>query len=243
VEMCCDETGNARLQSPMRRADRLFRIVQILRRRSLATARQLAEELEVSERTVYRDVADLGASGVPIRGEAGVGYAIDSGYDLPPLMFTVEELEALILGARMVIAWCDPDLTDAAKDAVAKVEHVLPQRLRERMSRTALFVPNFGWTVPGAEHMSGLRSAIRDRHKVRITYSDAKAEETTRTVHPLGLFFWGAVATVGGWCELRADFRTFRVDRIEALVITSEEFETPTGRTVQDYFRVMAERG
>jgi len=180
----------------MRRADRLFRIVQILRRRSLATARQLAEELE-----------------------------------------------ALILGARMVIAWCDPDLTDAAKDAVAKVEHVLPQRLRERMSRTALFVPNFGWTVPGAEHMSGLRSAIRDRHKVRITYSDAKAEETTRTVHPLGLFFWGAVATVGGWCELRADLRPFRVDRIEALVITSEEFETPTGRTVQDYFRVMAERG
>src|ERR1700736_2952047 len=127
----------------MRRADRLFRIVQLLRRRKLTTAKQLADELEVSERTVYRDVADLVGSGVPIRGEAGVGYALERGFDLPPLMFTEDELEALVLGARVVESWADASLAQAARQVLEKVEAVLPERLQDRVSRAALFAPGF----------------------------------------------------------------------------------------------------
>jgi len=227
----------------VRRADRLFRLVELLRRLKLATARRLAEELEVSDRTVYRDVADLVASGVPIRGEAGVGYAIDPGYDLPPLMFTDDEIEALVLGARMVESWCDPALADAARDVLAKVEHTLPRRLRARYARTALFVPDFGWTLPGADKMAALRRAVRERQVVRMDYSDAHGRSSQRIVHPLGLFFWGGVVTFGAWCTLREDFRTFRPDRIGNLELLDATFELSPGRTLQDYFRHAAERG
>jgi predicted DNA-binding transcriptional regulator YafY len=225
----------------MRRADRLFRLVQALRRRRVSTARQLADEFGVSERTVYRDVADLIASGVPIRGEAGVGYALDAGYDLPPLMFTVEEMEALVLGARMLETWYDPELADAARDVLAKVEGILPRHLRERFATTALVVPDVGWSVPGAEQMIALRAAIRDRRKVRLDYRDAQDHETERVVHPLGILFWGSVATLAAWCELRSEFRTFRVDRIRDLETLAVEFESPPGRTLEDYLRAQAE--
>lgn len=127
----------------MRRADRLFRIVQLLRRRKLTTARQLADDLEVSERTIYRDVADLVSSGVPIRGEAGVGYALERGFDLPPLMFTEDELEALVLGVRVVESWGDATLGSAARAVVHKVEAVLPERLQDRVGKAPLFAPGF----------------------------------------------------------------------------------------------------
>src|SRR5947209_20043905 len=127
----------------MRRADRLFRIVQRLRRRGATTARQLADALEVSERTVYRDIRDLTTSGVPIQGEAGVGYALDRSFDLPPLMFDETEIEALVLGARIVKAWADPQLAGAAEEALRKIESILPPRLRERLSEAALFAPGF----------------------------------------------------------------------------------------------------
>ncbi|MCP4898153.1 MAG: YafY family transcriptional regulator [bacterium] len=226
----------------MRRADRLFRLVQILRRCRLAIARDLARELEVSERTVYRDVADLVASGVPIRGEAGVGYSIDSGYDLPPLMFNVEEIEALVLGARMVQSWCGEELASAAADVVTKVEQVLPLRLRERLDRTALYVPDFGWTLPGAEQLADLRGALRDRRRVEISYQDRKDEQTIRILRPLGIFFWGATATLGAWCELRDDFRNFRIDRIESLNVLPEVFSSEAGKSLHDYYQAMAER-
>jgi len=225
----------------MRRADRLFRLVQILRRRDITTARRLAGELEVSERTVYRDIVDLTASGVPIRGEAGVGYAIDHGFDMPPLMFTIEEIEALALGARMVEGWCGRELATAARDVLAKVEQVLPRHLGDRLARTALFVPDLGWTLPGSELLADLRTAIRDQHKVRIAYTDAAGEHTTRQVRPLGVFFWGAIATVAGWCELRAAFRNFRLDRIESLEVLGTSFVPEPGTTLQDYYRRMAE--
>lgn len=227
---------------PMRRADRLFRIVELLRRRRVTTARALAEELEVSERTVYRDIADLMASGVPIRGEAGVGYAIEKGYDLPPLMFTVEQLEALVLGARMVESWCGDDLAGAARDVLAKVELVLPARLRDRLARTALFVPNFGWTLPGSDQLADLRTSLREHRKIEITYLDGKGERSERVLRPLGLFFWGAVATLAAWCELRRDFRNFRLDRIQSIAVLPAPFEPEPGRTLQDYYRIMAER-
>ena len=127
----------------MRRADRLFRIVQRLRRRGATTARQLAEALEVSERTVYRDIRDLLVAGVPIQGEAGVGYVLDRSYELPPLMFDEEEIEALVLGARIVRAWADKKLARAAEEALQKIETVLPPRLKSRLAESALMAPGF----------------------------------------------------------------------------------------------------
>jgi len=225
----------------MRRADRLFRLVELLRLRRLLTARQLAEELEVSERTVYRDVADLAHQGVPIRGEAGVGYALDPGYELPPMQFTVDEIEALVLGARMVQAWCGDDLARAAQDAVARIEHALPRRLRDRMARTALYVPDLGWTLPGARQMVLLREAIREQRKVRMSYRDLQGRPSERVVRPLALFFWGPKATLGAFCELREDFRSFRPDRIESLELLQEIFAAEPGRTLQDYLRRVSE--
>jgi len=226
----------------MRRADRLFQIVQIIRREKVVTAQHLARELEVSERTVYRDIADLMASGVPIRGEAGVGYAIESGYDLPPLMFTIEEIEALVLGARMVESWCGDDLASAARDVLAKVDQVLPRRLADKLAGTALFVPNFGWTLPGSEFLADLRTAMRNDRVVRIGYTDAKGDTSDRTIRPLGIFFWGATATLGAWCELREAFRNFRLDRIESLDVLDRTHAAEPGRTLQDYYSAMAER-
>ena len=226
----------------MRRADRLFQIVQIIRRDKVVTAQALSSELEVSERTVYRDIADLMASGVPIRGEAGVGYAIESGYDLPPLMFTVDEIEALVLGARMVESWCGEDLASAARDVLGKVDQVLPKRLADKLAGTALFVPNFGWTLPGSEFLADLRIAMREDRVIRIGYTDAKASMTDRTIRPLGIFFWGATASLGAWCELREAFRNFRIDRIESLEVLDRVHAAEPGKTLQDYYAEMAAR-
>lgn len=220
----------------MRRADRLFRIVQLLRRRKLTTARTLAEALEVSERTVYRDVADLVTSGVPIRGEAGIGYALERGFDLPPLMFTDDELEALVLGARVVQSWADPSLAEAARLAVEKVEAVLPERLQERVGKAALFAPGFHVPVESTRELGTLRRAIRERRRARLAYLDRAAAPTERTIRPLGLFFWGHSWTVAAWCELRAGFRGFRLDRMQKLELTEHTFEDEAGRTLADFF-------
>ena len=158
------------------------------------------------------------------------------------MMFTVEEIEALVLGARMVESWCGNQLASAAGDVLFKVEQALPNRLRHRLEGTALFVPDFGWTVPGADQLAELRIAFRDRHVVHISYCDAEGHTTERSVRPLGVFFWGAVATPGAWCELRRDFRNFRLDRIARLEIREETFEPEPGCSLQDYYRAMSER-
>jgi predicted DNA-binding transcriptional regulator YafY len=220
----------------MRRADRLFRIVQLLRRRKLTTARQLAGELEVSERTVYRDVADLVGSGVPIRGEAGVGYALDRGFDLPPLMFTEDELEALVLGVRVVESWADATLAQAARAVVQKVEAVLPERLQDRVAKAALFAPGYHVPAESARELGTLRRAIRERRKAHLRYVDRVAAATERTIRPLGLFFWGSSWTVAAWCELRQDFRGFRLDRVQKLELTEQRFEDESGQTLAAFF-------
>jgi predicted DNA-binding transcriptional regulator YafY len=220
----------------MRRADRLFRIIQLLRRRKLTTARQLGDELEVSERTVYRDVADLVTSGVPIRGEAGVGYALDRGFDLPPLMFTEDELEALVLGARVVESWADPTLAKAAREAVQKVEAVLPDRLQGRIGKATMFAPGFHVPVESARELGTLRRAIRERRRARLEYVDRAAAATERFIRPLGLFFWGHSWTVAAWCELREDFRGFRLDRMQKLELTDQTFEEAPGQSLDDFF-------
>lgn len=226
----------------MRRADRLFRIVQLLRRRRMTTARRLADDLEVSERTVYRDVADLIGSGVPIRGEAGVGYEIERKFNLPPLMFTDDELEALVLGVRVVESWTDATLAEAARQVVAKVEAILPEQLRERLAAAPLFAPGFHVPPDSARELGTLRQAIRERRKLVIEYVDRMATESNRLIRPLGLFFWGATWTVAAWCELRDDFRAFRLDRVQRLWVTDDTFSDERPRTLQDFFASLKQR-
>ncbi len=221
----------------MRRADRLFRIVQRLRRRGATTARDLAQALEVSERTVYRAVRDLVLSGVPIQGEAGVGYALGRSYELPPLMFDEEEIEALVLGARIVRAWADAKLARAAEEALQKIEGVLPPRLKQKLAEAALYAPDFHIKAGIRSGLSDLRQAVREQKKARFRYVDKAQAGSERTVQPLGLYYWGQTWTLAAWCELRQGFRNFRVDRIEGLSVTGERFEKIPGRTLADFVR------
>jgi predicted DNA-binding transcriptional regulator YafY len=202
----------------MRRADRLFQIVQILRRRrTIATARQIAEKLAVSERTVYRDVRDLILAGTPIDGEAGVGYRLQPGYDLPPLMFDRDEIQALVLGARIVAQFGDPALARASESILGKVASVLPKDLEPLLADTRLFVPKTGSGARSAAGLAVAREALLARRRLRLTYANGKGEQTERCIRPLGLFFWGKTWTLAAWCEMRSDFRNFRLDRIDEI--------------------------
>jgi predicted DNA-binding transcriptional regulator YafY len=220
----------------MRRADRLFQIVQALRRGTLVTARRLADELEVSERTIYRDVRDLVASGVPIEGEAGVGYLL-RGFDVPPLMFTQEELTALTLGARVVQSWSDPSLAKAAADAHHKIEAVLPARLRERAAHIPLYAPAFARPTPELfARLAELRRALGEQRKIRMSYRRADGELSRRVVRPLCLAFFPPLWHLAGYCELRREFRNFRLDRISALEL-GEKFKEEPGQGLEDFLR------
>lgn len=221
----------------MRRADRLFQIVQLLRSRRLVTAQQLADELQVSPRTVYRDVADLSLSGVPVMGEAGVGYALRQGYEMAPLAFNAEEIEALAAGAKLVQAWADADLSRAASAALAKIEAGLPEALREQLRDPRMSAPRF----PDAEDLTAalkpLRSACRKRLKTRFEYTDEGGKVSRRQVRPLALLFWGKVWTLASWCELRKDFRSFRVDRMRAIQAGPQAFKDEPGKTLKDLMK------
>ncbi len=219
----------------MRRADRLFEIVQLLQSRRFMTAERLATDLEVSTRTIYRDIRDLMASGVPIDGEAGVGYTLHRKFDMPPLMFDSEEIQALLLGARIVQSWADPELADAAKRALIKVEAVLPEQLRPKISEATLFAPKIPDRNPAAANLGVLRGAIDQSAKVRFSYTRLDGEGSARTVRPLGLFFWGTVWSLAAWCEMRQDFRNFRVDRMAKLSVLEETFAPEPGRRLEDY--------
>ncbi|MEX0839038.1 MAG: YafY family protein [Parvibaculum sp.] len=222
----------------MRRANRLFDIIEFLRRnKRVVTAQELAEKLEVSVRTIYRDVADLQASRVPIEGEAGLGYVLRSGYELPPLMFTEDEIEALVFGARMVRAWGDAAFTQAADAAVAKIRAVLPERL-ERIAETTRVTVAPGRTNQKdgySRHLSPVRRAIRERRKLSIDYEALSGERSRRIVRPLGLAFFGPFWMLAAWCEKRDDFRTFRIERIGTMKITEEMFKDEKGKTMEDF--------
>lgn len=219
----------------MRRADRLFEIIQVMRRRKLTRARDLAQHLEVSERTIYRDIGDLVAGGVPIAGEAGVGYMLEKGYDLPPLMFTEAEIEALVLGARIVESWADPGLAAAAGSVLAKVETVVPERLRRHMAETPLIAPANHWTEPLTVDPAVLRGAVRDRRKIGFGYCDAEGRVSERCVRPLALSFYGPIWLLVAWCETRRDFRCFRLDRMADVAVLGEAFEAEPGKTFADF--------
>jgi len=219
----------------MRRADRLFQLVQLLHHDRVITARDLAQELEVSERTIYRDIQDLSLSGVPVVGEAGIGYRVLKGFTLPPLMFTEEELAALLTGMRMVGAWTDRDMARAAQQVMSKVESALPESLQKELERPEIMVPDFNIGSIMAHHLSDLRRASRECHKVCLAYVRADGEKSDRLICPLGLFYWGKVWTLVAWCELRDDFRHFRLDRIRSLEVSPTRFESLPGRTLQDF--------
>ena len=221
----------------MRRADRLFEIIQFMRRKELTRARDLSEALEVSERTIYRDIQDLVTSGVPIEGEAGVGYVLKAGFDLPPLMFKEQEIEALVLGARIVESWADAELSAAASDVIAKVEAVIPERLRGYMANTALLAPAHHYMEPVTFNMAELRRAVRSHLKVHFNYRNAIAEDSQRTVRPLCIAYFGPVWLLSAWCELREDFRTFRLDRIENFEVRTDRFPPEPGKTLHDFLK------
>jgi predicted DNA-binding transcriptional regulator YafY len=221
----------------MRRADRLFELVQLIRGRRLSTAAFLAARLEVSLRTVYRDVADLQAQGVPIEGEAGVGYRLGAGYDLPPLMFSSDEAKALVAAVRIAQPRLDGELAAAAEGALSKILAVLPAAARAAAESLAIYAPSWSGHDPVRERLERLRGAIELRRKLHLAYRDEAGRDSERTVRPLGCFFWGAVWTLGAWCEHRDDFRSFRVDRIVALTMLEEPFRDESGKTLADFQR------
>jgi predicted DNA-binding transcriptional regulator YafY len=221
----------------VRRADRLFEIIQFMRRKDLARARDLSEALEVSERTIYRDIQDLIASGVPIEGEAGVGYVLRAGFDLPPLMFNEQEIEALVLGARIVESWADAELAAAASNVIAKVEAVVPDRLRGYMANTALLAPPHHSMEPISFDLAELRRALRSQLKVHFHYCNALGEESERTARPLSLAYFGPVWILAAWCELREDFRSFRLDRMDDFKVREDRFRDEPGKTLHDFLK------
>lgn len=221
----------------MRRADRLFHIVQLIRGRRLTTAAFLATRLEVSERTVYRDVADLQHQGVPIEGEAGVGYRLGAGFELPPLMFSTGEARALVAATRLAQAWLDPVLARDAEQALGKILSILPRQTRAAAESLALYAPTFSVEPAIQQALQTLREAVQLRRAVVMAYRDAAGQSSQRSVRPLGCFFWGKVWTLAAWCETRQAFRSFRLDRMDALQVQDAVFRDETGKTLADFLR------
>jgi predicted DNA-binding transcriptional regulator YafY len=207
----------------MRRADRLFQIIQVLRGASRAvTAGMLAEELEVSRRSVYRDVADLIGQRVPIRGEPGLGYVLDRDFDMPPLMLTPDELEAAVLGAQWVAERGDRVLAGAARDLIAKIAAAVPERLRPFIAEPTIGAPPSNSTTHDGLDIARARLWIRGGRKIRIRYRNAAAQESERTIWPVIIGYAETVRLLPAWCELRQAFRHFRTDRILAAEFLEE---------------------
>jgi predicted DNA-binding transcriptional regulator YafY len=223
----------------MRRADRLFRIVQMLRSGRLKTARALAERLQVSERTIYRDVRDLQLAGQPIEGEAGVGYTLRREFDLPPLMFTPEELTALVLGARLVKAWGGAESALAAGAALARIEAVLPEKLANSLDAILMYVPGFQMSQALRRLLDRVHAACAARRVIGFGYTRLNGEPSQRTVRPLALYCWSGTWTLVAWCEMRKDFRTFRLDRIAQCEFLDRTFEQRRGQRLKDYLKLM----
>ncbi|WP_242129109.1 YafY family protein [Sphingobium sp. Sx8-8] len=227
----------------MRRADRLFQIIQILRRSSgPVTAADIAGELEVSPRTVYRDIADLIAQRVPVQGEAGFGYILDDAFDMPPLMLTPDEIEAAVLGAQWVAGRGDPALANAARDLIAKITSVVPARLRPIIANPAIGTRPIKAPAPDRIDLAHTREWIREGRKIRIDYLDEHGERTVRTVWPVILGFIDDKRMLAAWCELRRDFRHFRTDRIAAAVFLDEHYDARPATLRQGWKRDMEKR-
>ena len=219
----------------MRRTDRLFELIQILRDARLHRGADMAERLGVSVRTIYRDMDTLVASGIPVEGERGVGYMLTSPITLPPLNLSLVELEALHLGLAIVKKAADDELKRAAMSLSDKIDSVLPQDRTAPPTGWGFAVYPFAEAARGFVHMPPLRAAIRTCRKVEISYAAPDRPETRRTVRPLQMEYWGRVWTLTSWCELRNDFRVFRIDRITALNVLNDFFAEESGKSLSDY--------
>jgi len=186
-------------------------------------------------RTVYRDIATLQARRVPIEGAAGIGYMMRRGFDLPPLMFTVEEIEAIAVGARLVARTGDLGLQDAAESVLSKVTVVLPDGLRTQLASAPIFVSESGAPVSERVDLSAVRQAIRDEHKLRIAYEDERGARSERTIWPIAVAYYVQATLIGAWCELRRDYRHFRADRIVSLAVLGERYPSDNGRLMADW--------
>jgi len=227
----------------MRRADRLFQIVQLIRGRRLTTAAFLAKRLEVSQRTIYRAVSDLQHQGVPIEGEAGVGYRLGPGFDMPPLMFTADEARALVASVRMAQVWQDPVLAQLSQVALGKILSALPVASRIAAQSMAVYAPPIGLDPAVQSVLQTLRESAQSHRKVNVQYRDASDRLTLRILRPLGCFYWGKVWTLAAWCEVRDGFRSFRVDRIMSVLPVEGKdglFQDEAGKRLTDYLRSAA---
>jgi predicted DNA-binding transcriptional regulator YafY len=220
----------------MRRSDRLFDIIQRLRTATgPVTAAALAAELEVTPRTVYRDIATLQARRVPIDGAAGIGYVLRKSFDLPPLMFTAEEVEAIAVGARLVRRLRDAKLQEAADSVFSKVTVVLPEALRRQLTSTSFYVSPGDTVEPRGVDLADVRAAIRDSRKLHISYADGAGRRTNRTIWPIAMAYYVDVTLVGAWCELRNGYRNFRVERIQSSTVLDEHFDQDNGRLFREW--------
>jgi predicted DNA-binding transcriptional regulator YafY len=226
----------------MRRAERLFRLVRELRSRQVSRAEDLAAYFEMSVRTIYRDIAHLQASGLPIEGEAGVGYILRPGFDLPAMTFTFEQLDALAIGLSFVEAAGDKALSEAAREVRAKVQGALPDPEKRRLENAPLFASRR--QGPASPKLQTVRRAIREAQVLRLRYDDAAGQPTDRRVRPLAIWAFTDGWLFVGWCELREDFRAFRLDRISALEETGEIFADDPAKNLQAYLstRFLIER-
>lgn len=223
----------------MNKAERLLQLLTLLRaRRGVVTARALAERLGVSERTIYRDIQSLALSGVAIEGEAGVGYRLQPGSSVPPLMFTGDEIEALLLGVRMVQGWGDDELVQSADSALQKIRSALPDRMihTQNHQKATLLVPEM-YRVERARHGAQLRRAIKHKQVVWLEYQDENKTSSSRDINPLGLVYWGAAWTLVAWCQLRNDHRLFRLDRIKTAELREQTFTVESHQTLETYIR------
>jgi predicted DNA-binding transcriptional regulator YafY len=227
----------------MRRADRLFDIIQVLRTAAHpVTAAALADQLEVTVRTIYRDIAALQASRVPIEGAAGLGYVLRRGFDLPPLMFTTEEVDAIAVGVRLLRRLRDPKLQQAAESVLAKLSVVVPQPLQSQLVAAPVYVSEGSAPAASGIDFSELRSAIHDTRKMSIAYVDESGRHTRRTIWPLAMAYYVDATLLGAWCELRSDFRHFRVDRISAARLLDERFHQQSGELIAEWLALQKDR-
>lgn len=217
----------------MRRADRLFRMVAIMRESDIIRAQDLADKLEISIRTVYRDIAHLQGAGVPIDGEAGMGYVLQHGFDLPAMTLSYEEIDALAIGLKFIEEAGDRELVDAAKNISHKLQEALPDEHSNRLRDAPFFAARNGFRAP--QETKHIRRAIHHKIIINFSYRDNKGETTHRTVHPLSLTVFTEGWMIAAWCNLRDDFRYFRLDRIKDLNISEEHFPDDKNKNLKAF--------
>jgi len=222
----------------MSKSDRLFQLTNLLRAYQPVTAKQLAEKMMLSERTIYRYIDDLSVSGIPVYGEPGLGYRLTEGFELPPLHLTALELEALVLGVNLVTTRTGENLSQAAHSLLSKIEASLPlDHELQKENQTVALAPYSFYDEKIRKKWDLVHLAIKDKTQLQLYYLSLDNQESDRAIYPLGLFYWGGVWTLGAWCFLRKAYRNFRVDRIEDIAVSSEILAVPAHVSLSDYIQ------